>query len=806
MMKWSGFLLLTVTLGHLIQPSSSIVAQEAKSEKSASRTDEERRAIQAKADALAAKGSKGVEALAKQVREGKTEWQVAALRALRNLGSEAAPALEPIVDALQSKDLRVKRLAVGTIKAIGPKAKSAVPALIEAAKETGDFNGSFAFGGSSNVAEAALEAVQTLDPSAIPELAKAMIPGLLQVIKREREGAATNALALLRQLGPHAKPALPKLKEALPTLPPRSAHDCLPVFLAAGEEGMAILADFLVDPKTDSGLKVALLEGYRWEKRTTPSAVRILRTLLEDEKPAVRAAAVQVLATVRSKELVPKLAGLLDDGEIVKVRSDFKGDDEFRVARALGNQGKDAVEVLIAGLDNKKPLARFQAARALALIGRDAKKAAPSLENMLEDPVPLLQLQAAGALLKCSKDSDKGLKKLKEHLQADSRLRGAALQLVTELGRSGQALLPAVKRLTLESKEVPLQHSGFRALEALQADSKEIVEVWVALLKKDRSFLNFPPADAIRGNRKEAQAALPALREYFKDRDVNTRRRVTEAMTALGPAAAKAIPALIEALDEDSFVAHGAMEALGAMGDLAKPAVAPLVRKFDKIKPSDREPDYSKDKILTTLAQIGPGAVEAVPALLKWLPDNPAAARVLGRIGPGTRTAVPALEKMYERETGYSKAWSAFALVKITGTREPYVSSLVEMFQKSKNPEHRHEALLALVELGPDARSALPAFLMALKEKEERKTPLRDNRQEAAKALVHFGPEAKEAVPYLIDMVETSYFAAKVTAAEALGAIGPAAKEAVPALEKMMAEDPRYQPVVEKALAKIRAK
>ena len=150
------------------------------------------------------------------------------------------------------------------------------------------------------------------------------------------------------------------------------------------------------------------------------------------------------------------------------------------------------------------------------------------------------------------------------------------------------------------------------------------------------------------------------------------------------------------------------------------------------------------------------------------------------------------------------QAWSAFALVKITGKTEPSFPALAEMFHKSKNQGHRHEALLALVELGPDARAALPVFIKALKEKGERESFGRDSRYEAARALVHFGPEAKEAVPYLIDMVETSYFMAKIAAAEALGAIDPSAKDAIPALEKMTTEDSRYQPVVEKALARIR--
>jgi HEAT repeat protein len=161
---------------------------------------------------------------------------------------------------------------------------------------------------------------------------------------------------------------------------------------------------------------------------------------------------------------------------------------------------------------------------------------------------------------------------------------------------------------------------------------------------------------------------------------------------------------------------------------------------------------------------------------------------------------------MYRDQKGYAKAWSAFALVKLTGKTEPYVPALAETFQKEKNSERRREALEALVELGPDARAALPTLIAAVKEKGGGEFPHSEFRHEAATALIHFGPDAKAAVPDLIDMLQTSYFAGKVAAAEALGAIGPDAKEAVPALEQMTAEDDRFQPVVERALARIQPK
>jgi HEAT repeat protein len=794
-----------VTLWRLSQSATAFAAREPKPDKTSPKlSDKERRAIREAAEALAARGPEGVAALAKELREGDEERKAAALLALRTLGPDAGPAVDAIVPVLKSEDLGLKRLAVATLKAVGPKAKAALPALYEAAKETRDFDGSIAFGGSSNVAEAALEAVRAIDGTALPELAAAMVPGLVRVLEKGRQGPVDNALRLLRDLGPLAKPALPKLKDALADLPPHSVREVVPVFLASGEDGMVILAEFVLDPKTGGEMKVALMEGYRWRKESTPSTVRILRALLADESPAVRVAAVTTLQTVRAKELIPRLAELLEDAALPKVSSHIKGDDTYYVARALGNQGKDAVPALTKALGHELPLARFQAARALAALGKDAGDAVPALEKLLKDPLPAVRIEAAKAVLKTGKAGGPAQEQLEKYLDPESEFLPAALEAARELGTAGRPLFAAVKRAALESPKPSVQRAGLYALQGMQADGKEVVRVWAKLLAKDPGFLNHPPHEELRAHAAEVKDVVPQLVEYLKAPEVNTRRRVTEVLADMGPAATAAIPALIDALAGDSFVAHGAMEALGAMGSEAKPAVGPLLRKFERIKDDDREADYDRRTVLTALERIGPGAAEAVPRLLGWLPEHPQAARVLGKIGPGAKAALPALEKMYRDGKGYGKTWAAFALVKITGKTEPYVPHLAEVFQQGKDPARRREALEALVELGPDARAALPALLRAVKEKGPREFGGHEFRHEAARALVHFGPGAREAVPDLIDMVKTSYYAAKLAAVEALGAIGPDAKEAVPALSQLAEEDERFRPAVEKALAKIR--
>ena len=296
-------------------------------------TDKEWKALYARAEKLAAKGPEGVAALAKDIREDRAERRDVALRTLQELGPKAAPAVASIVPVLKSEDLDLRRRALATLKAIGPGARAALPALIEAAKETKDFNGSFGDRVPNNVAEAALAAVRAIDPEAMPQLAKAMIPGLLQILEKGRPGPAANALALLRRLGPYAQPALPKLKGMLATMPARTVESVLPLFLDAGETGMTLLADLVADPATTNATKIALMRGYRWEQRSTAATVRMLRVLLQDKEAEVRAAAVRTLESVRARELIPNLVVLLKDVKLLRIPSGVKDGDEYRVAR-----------------------------------------------------------------------------------------------------------------------------------------------------------------------------------------------------------------------------------------------------------------------------------------------------------------------------------------------------------------------------------------------------------------------------------------------------------------------------------------
>ena len=111
----------------------------------------------------------------------------------------------------------------------------------------------------------------------------------------------------------------------------------------------------------------------------------------------------------------------------------------------------------------------------------------------------------------------------------------------------------------------------------------------------------------------------------------------------------------------------------------------------------------------------------------------------------------------------------------------------------------RRSALIALTELGPEARAALPAVLRILREETEPAT-----RKVAAEALGAFGPAAAAAVPDLVAALADKNEYTREQVVRALGAIGPKARAAVPALQPFLHdEDEELREAAEEAVARI---
>jgi HEAT repeat protein len=141
----------------------------------------------------------------------------------------------------------------------------------------------------------------------------------------------------------------------------------------------------------------------------------------------------------------------------------------------------------------------------------------------------------------------------------------------------------------------------------------------------------------------EGPPAVPYLLEALKHRSAAVRYEAASALTGMKPPPGpEAVPGLIKALDDpDPLVRGHCMRVLTAIGPLAADAI-PAIRAS-----LDSEDNYVCSTAIYALAAIERG--NAVPDLTRAL-SNPractAAATALGELGPDARSAVPQLEEV----------------------------------------------------------------------------------------------------------------------------------------------------------------
>jgi HEAT repeat protein len=147
-------------------------------------------------------------------------------------------------------------------------------------------------------------------------------------------------------------------------------------------------------------------------------------------------------------------------------------------------------------------------------------------------------------------------------------------------------------------------------------------------------------AARMRSSDKDVQRqALPVLGDLLmKEKDGQVRLAVFDAITALGPDAAPAVPALVHTLrsdygGQDLEERHQDYRAALALAAIGKPAVEELRALLKERKESVRA------EVVSALGRIGPDAAPAVPELIALLGDKNERVQhevpiALGRIGP----------------------------------------------------------------------------------------------------------------------------------------------------------------------------
>ncbi|MEZ4866975.1 MAG: HEAT repeat domain-containing protein [Caldilineaceae bacterium] len=264
----------------------------------------------------------------------------------------------------------------------------------------------------------------------------------------------------------------------------------------------------------------------------------------------------------------------------------------------------------------------------------------------------------------------------------------------------------------------------------------------------------------------EATAALPALLARLSDRDATVRSSALATLAYIAPTAPEVLPALIQGLhDHEYWVRQTAKEALAQIGPTAVPALTALLQQ---------DAQDARLAAVECLQQMGAAAAAAIPALVALIDHaDPALAeralRALGDMGPAAAaqaTAPLCILLSTGRPALRSAAAAALGKLGDAGALSPLLHALAD-----EEITVRMAAVAALGEIGLASSAVTATLLMALADKQLTRT--------AIKALTALGAPA---VPALISALAMPNMTTRSSVAEALGAMGAAAADAVLAL------------------------
>jgi HEAT repeat protein len=561
------------------------------------------RADDAAVNALGQIGRAAVPALIRAVESPNAAIRKGAVDALRRMRSDAAPAVEVLIVALEDEDLRFN--AVDALGEIGPAAEAAIPAIVPLL-------------GNTDVDYVAVDALVNIGERAVP--------ATIGALESPDANTRSNAIQVLRQIGPGAAAAVPVLTE-------------------------------LLNDHTE------------------------LSPGLSGDVATIRIQAIQALGAIgpQARAAIPDLIVLFhDSNELVRLTA----------ALALAGIGKDAVPALTAALHQSESRIQVLAAIALGEIGPDAQPAAPALIQLVESspsdtpvwepsPIDFPIFERPQPILphlppQFELDPDKHHPRLMPP-QPPLRLKDDPLKNdppndkppdeqpefrippiferphpeMSPRPLDWPSITPVIPPIIINPDPRPtsnVQTSAALALGKIGVPVERAIPYLIPLLRSENAGFQAEAAAALGNMGATAQAAVPDVVTVMGRGGLTSfvpvlraRQRATDALISIG---APAVPDLVEALHSDNVVAHS--RAAYALSQIGEPAIPALIRT---LADGDR---HVRRRTAFALGKIGS---EAVPPLLESvrspnLDVRKAAAAALGMAESSRQLILPTLESI----------------------------------------------------------------------------------------------------------------------------------------------------------------
>lgn len=600
-----------------------------------------------------------------------------AIELLGEIGPEARPAVPTLLAAVDDPRLSIRFAAVDALGAIGPEANSAIKRLELALRDTKTYSYPFAHS-SWCLSDNAAVALRRIGPAStsvllaaledrnervrynaanalgyLPASDEKVIPALVKLLDDQDAAVRATAAYALGRIGPKAAAAAPNLAARLND---KGEWTFYPSFdigstTTVGAHILAALKDISPEPKSIVPIIVQDLK----KTRHVSGAMRETLQRLGPE----------------AKEAVPVIEALLGDP-----------DEGLAAAMALARIKPDhegLLERLRMSLVDKRDDASVSAARGLGDLGRMASAALPDLYVQLEhQKEPSAKAIIAAAILKIDRSQRRaivelarGLQEVDEHIRYWGQDEAAAVW--STLGKDAE---PAIGRLIegliydSPTRQWDEPRSRVRSAELLIDISvyrPELIDALIDMCESSGGRHRCRAADALGRIGPAAGRAVPAIVTLLADRDRHSSidEPGDHAAPALGKIGVPAVPLLRTALKDDRpFVRQRAAQALGLVGRGAQPAAADLV---SAVKEPNRVMRTTAAEALGRIGDTGDATLAALTDALtdKHLSVRVAAAAALGNLGPAARRSGPELSKLQNDSFELARSAAGEALRKI---------------------------------------------------------------------------------------------------------------------------------------------
>jgi HEAT repeat protein len=275
---------------------------------------------------------------------------------------------------------------------------------------------------------------------------------------------------------------------------------------------------------------------------------------------------------------------------------------------------EDPLPDLMADTRHRTPSVRLSAVRALGRLGWLARDALPALTEALNDGEAKVREAAAAAVGQVGPDAVPALAGMLRH--PDKYVRRNAVWGLGKLGPLAKAVLPDLCR-TLADVDPRTASGAAQALGSMGAEGADAIPALTEAMRGTNIVLCRLAAKALS---QIGRPALATLVTHLKHHDPFVRGEAAVALGWMGPAAAPAIPHLVEVLRAKSAARPFSASAVLGSATPATPVA---------IKPGEQPAteDGCRASAAQALGRIGPAAAAAEPLLQQALTDPCAAVR-----------------------------------------------------------------------------------------------------------------------------------------------------------------------------------